>query len=67
MRPSPSATARPVGTDAPTTAKKAPPRRIDEEDIRPYVLSGELGKGSFAVVYKGYNEVRTARKMGGKI
>ena len=32
-------------------------RRVDDEDIRPYVLSGELGKGSFATVYKGYNEV----------
>lgn len=57
MRPTPSATARPVGADALTAAKKAPSRRIDEEDIRPYVLSGELGKGSFAIVYKGYNEV----------
>ena len=33
-------------------------RRVEDEDIRPYVLSGELGKGSFATVYKGYNEVR---------
>lgn len=31
-------------------------RRVEDEDIRPYVLSGELGKGSFATVYKGYNE-----------
>lgn len=38
--------------------RKPATRRTDDEDIRPYVLTGELGKGSFATVYKGFNEVR---------
>lgn len=33
--------------------------RSDDDELRPYVISGELGKGSFATVYKGYHEVRT--------
>ncbi|KAI0048705.1 Pkinase-domain-containing protein [Auriscalpium vulgare] len=28
----------------------------DGEELRPYVLTGDLGQGSFATVYKGYNE-----------
>ena len=32
-------------------------KRVEDEEIKPYVLTGELGKGSFAVVYKGYHQV----------
>lgn len=32
-------------------------RRTEDDELRPYVLAGELGKGSFATVYRGYNEV----------
>ena len=42
------------------SASDRPPaisRRPEDEEARPYVLAGELGKGSFAVVYKGYHEV----------
>ncbi|KAL1678462.1 kinase-like domain-containing protein [Schizophyllum commune] len=31
-------------------------RDVEEDKIKPYVVTGHLGKGSFAVVYKGYNE-----------
>ncbi|THU92780.1 kinase-like protein [Dendrothele bispora CBS 962.96] len=31
-------------------------RREDNDDAKPYVLSTEIGKGSFATVYKGYHE-----------
>lgn len=34
-----------------------PTRRNDDDDAKPYILSNELGKGSFATVYKGYHEV----------
>ncbi|KAI5118367.1 hypothetical protein M0805_004339 [Coniferiporia weirii] len=37
-------------------AEKDAAKRVEDEELRPYVLSGELGKGSFATVYKGYNE-----------
>jgi hypothetical protein len=30
----------------------------DEEEVRPYVIGGVIGNGSFATVYKGYHEVR---------
>lgn len=28
----------------------------DEDEVRPYVIVGDIGKGSFATVYKGYHE-----------
>ncbi|TFY79857.1 hypothetical protein EWM64_g4154 [Hericium alpestre] len=31
-------------------------RWVEDEEIKPYVFVGELGKGSFAIVYKGYHE-----------
>ena len=30
---------------------------MDDDDARPYVIVGDIGKGSFATVYKGYHEV----------
>ena len=33
-------------------------RRIEDEEVKPYVIVGDLGKGSFATVYRGYHEVR---------
>ncbi|KIM41275.1 hypothetical protein M413DRAFT_445312 [Hebeloma cylindrosporum] len=29
---------------------------MDDDDARPYVIVGDIGKGSFATVYKGYHE-----------
>ncbi|KAI9442103.1 kinase-like protein [Lactarius psammicola] len=31
-------------------------KRPEDDDLKPYVIVGDLGKGSFATVYKGYNE-----------
>ena len=54
----PPSTARtPSGGASDKKTEKTLTRRLDEEDIRPYVITSELGKGSFATVYKGYNEV----------
>ncbi|EKM57100.1 uncharacterized protein PHACADRAFT_172785 [Phanerochaete carnosa HHB-10118-sp] len=31
-------------------------RRAEDEELRPYVIVSDLGKGSFATVYRGYHE-----------
>ncbi|KAH9834861.1 kinase-like protein [Rhodofomes roseus] len=31
-------------------------RRIEDEEVKPYVIVSDLGKGSFATVYRGYHE-----------
>ncbi|KAI0062486.1 kinase-like protein [Artomyces pyxidatus] len=31
-------------------------QRPDDDEVKPYVLTGHLGEGSFATVYKGYHE-----------
>lgn len=33
------------------------PRRVEDEEVKPYVIVSDLGKGSFATVYRGYHEV----------
>ena len=41
-----------------TSASSAAARQAEyDEELKPYVMAGELGKGSFATVYKGYHEV----------
>ncbi|KAG6840395.1 hypothetical protein C0991_006990 [Blastosporella zonata] len=32
-------------------------KRAEDDEVRPYVIVGDIGKGSFATVYKGYHEV----------
>lgn len=45
------------------TAKRNPnslptrPGRLEDEEVKPYVIVSDLGKGSFATVYRGYHEV----------
>ncbi|TFK32395.1 other/ULK/ULK protein kinase [Crucibulum laeve] len=39
-----------------TSSHFANSRQIEDEEVRPYVITGDLGKGSFATVYKGYHE-----------
>ena len=34
-------------------------RATEEDEARPYVIVSDIGKGSFATVYKGYHEVCT--------
>ena len=36
-------------------------KNADDDDVRPYVIVGDIGKGSFATVYKGYHEVCSFR------
>jgi hypothetical protein len=45
----------------PQAAPTGPPARTqaDEDELLPYVLSAEIGKGSFATVYRAYHEVRS--------
>jgi len=33
-------------------------KTIEDDEARPYVIVNDIGKGSFATVYKGYHEVR---------
>lgn len=47
----------PRGGPAQAGPSSAASRAADEDELKPYVLAGELGKGSFAIVYKGYQEV----------
>lgn len=47
--------------DSPRTRPSAPSptdaRRIQDEEAYPYIITQEIGKGSFATVYKGYHNV----------
>ncbi|KAK2463328.1 hypothetical protein APHAL10511_004639 [Amanita phalloides] len=45
VRRMPSATGTGIGTGRP-----------EDEEVKPYIIVGDLGKGSFATVYKGYHE-----------
>ncbi|KAJ8588049.1 Pkinase-domain-containing protein [Rhizopogon salebrosus TDB-379] len=36
--------------------KSTPRRTIEDDEARPYVIVNDIGKGSFATVYKGYHE-----------
>lgn len=33
--------------------------RDEDEEVKPYIVVAEIGKGSFATVYKGYHQVRS--------
>lgn len=33
-------------------------RTTEDDEVRPYVIVTDIGKGSFATVYRGYHEVR---------
>ncbi|KAH7883091.1 kinase-like protein [Phlebopus sp. FC_14] len=42
---------------SPSMAPDKPPRRpVEDDEARPYVIVSDIGKGSFATVYKGYHE-----------
>ncbi|KAH8102200.1 kinase-like protein [Cristinia sonorae] len=43
-------------TPSSQTSHRASQKRADEEELRPYVIVSDLGKGSFATVYRGYHE-----------
>ncbi|KAI0372436.1 Pkinase-domain-containing protein [Pilatotrama ljubarskyi] len=58
----PSAIPGPATPSAPTTTKRATKSttermlRAEDTEVRPYVIVSDLGKGSFATVYRGYHE-----------
>ena len=33
-------------------------QRVEDLEVKPYVIVADLGKGSFATVYRGIHEVR---------
>ncbi|KAJ2983122.1 hypothetical protein NUW54_g10666 [Trametes sanguinea] len=52
--------ANPTVPSAPTTTKRTPTSdrmmRAEDAEVKPYVIVSDLGKGSFATVYRGYHE-----------
>ncbi|RPD61722.1 kinase-like protein [Lentinus tigrinus ALCF2SS1-7] len=60
----PSAAPNPATPSAPSTSKRTtsstsdrPDRqRVEDLEVKPYVIVSDLGKGSFATVYRGYHE-----------
>jgi serine/threonine-protein kinase ULK2 len=54
----PSSAAAQVTKRTPSSTTDRPAhRRVEDEEVRPYVIVSDLGKGSFATVYRGYHEV----------
>jgi hypothetical protein len=51
----PSSKRIPSTASSKQSGKKDP---ADDDDAKPYVIVNDIGKGSFATVYKGYHEVR---------
>ncbi|KAJ7720914.1 other/ULK/ULK protein kinase [Mycena metata] len=43
-------------TESSTSVSAATSRSEEDEELRPYVIVTDIGKGSFATVYKGYHE-----------
>ncbi|KAJ7291463.1 other/ULK/ULK protein kinase [Mycena rebaudengoi] len=46
----------PSRTASTSSASAATSRTEEDEELRPYVIVSDIGKGSFATVYKGYHE-----------
>lgn len=60
MAPS-AATAPPstlATTKRTTSSDRAGGQRVEDAEVKPYIIVSDLGKGSFATVYRGYHEVR---------
>ncbi|KAI0752666.1 kinase-like protein [Daedaleopsis nitida] len=41
---------------ASTNSERADRQRVEDAEVKPYVIVSDLGKGSFATVYRGYHE-----------
>ncbi|CAL1709962.1 unnamed protein product [Somion occarium] len=52
----PSAAPASKRTNGSQSSRPTTTRRNEDEELKPYVIVGDLGKGSFATVYRGYNE-----------
>jgi serine/threonine-protein kinase ULK/ATG1 len=46
------------GRAASSTTDDVSEEQGEDEELRPYISVANIGKGSFATVYKGYHEVR---------
>lgn len=55
-----SAAAQPAKRTPSSNTERPIHRRVEDDEVRPYVIVSDLGKGSFATVYRGYHEVRTS-------
>jgi serine/threonine-protein kinase ULK/ATG1 len=53
--PAPGPSTRTASSSSTSTGAS---RTEEDEELRPYVIVSDIGKGSFATVYKGYHEVR---------
>jgi serine/threonine-protein kinase ULK2 len=56
--PSPAAPSSKRTPSAASTNRSRKKEAAEDDDAKPYVIVNEIGKGSFATVYKGYHEVR---------
>ena len=52
--PAPSTSKRTTSS----TSERSDRQRVEDAEVKPYVIVSDLGKGSFATVYRGYHEVR---------
>ncbi|KAF8523694.1 kinase-like protein [Hysterangium stoloniferum] len=48
--------ASPAQAQASPSKASSSSRRPEDDDLKPYIIGQEIGKGSFATVYKGYHE-----------
>jgi serine/threonine-protein kinase ULK/ATG1 len=48
----------PTPTRTTSSASGSASASQEDEELRPYIIVSDIGKGSFATVYKGYHEVR---------
>jgi serine/threonine-protein kinase ULK/ATG1 len=55
----------PYQTNAPLDMIPSPTviMREEDEEVKPYVIVAEIGKGSFATVYKGYHSVSLSKTL----
>jgi len=56
--PSPAAPSSKRTPSAASTNRSSKKEAAEDDDAKPYIIVNEIGKGSFATVYKGYHEVR---------
>jgi len=57
MAPSAAPPAPVKQTSGANSEKPTVYKRVEDEEVKPYVIVSDLGKGSFATVYRGYHEV----------
>ncbi|GBE83400.1 kinase-like domain-containing protein [Sparassis latifolia] len=56
MPPSAASPTPPASKPQSSSEKLNAFRRVEDDEVKPYVIVSDLGKGSFATVYRGYHE-----------